>query len=70
MREEFLKDCVVGKHVGGTAGEEFSGWDINFTERFFGREGLVGRMKLVLLLLFTNSSHCEVGVKNKRGGCK
>jgi hypothetical protein len=32
--KEFLKDGIVGKHVGGggaTAGEEFSWWDINFS---------------------------------------
>lgn len=68
MWEEFLEDGVVGEDVDGSggvaAGEELSWRDVNVSKGFFGRERLVGRMKLVWLVLFsTNSSHCEMGVQ-------
>jgi len=66
--EELLEDGVVGEDVDGgggvTAGEELSWRDVNVSKGFFGRERLVRRMKLVLLVLFsTNSSHYEKRVQ-------
>lgn len=73
MWEELLEDGVVGEYVDGgggvAAGEKLSWWDVDVSKGFFGRERLVGRMKLVLLVLFsTNSSHCEMGVQIIRHG--